>query len=499
MNDPATLARLLAVIDASGVPGRLEALLPVGVRPRQLSVRTLLLGMLLTLADGRPAHLSRVHEALVGLDEESRRHLGIVCESKHGPHTLTYRQVEYTFSLLENVLSKDVPDGAAKQALGQVLDALLEASVGREYTARSRSLAIDWTDVESFSTRRTKKDGTYCDKEASWGHRKGGGPGEKDELFFGYYLSLATMVRDDAGAEVPELVRRMALASPDHDPVPALVEVLGRLVSSGVAIGDVVADSGYAFRVPEHFALPMRALGASLVMDLHPSDRGTQGTHGGAICFNGALFCPATPSALFLIEPLSRQASEEETKVHDARSAELLRYKLGVTSASDADGYHRVGCPAVLGKLRCPARKASMALSFSHPEVLALASHLPPCCVQKTITVPATVNAKTAQKHPYPSKAHRRSYARRSAVERSNARIKDPATTDVARGWCRLMGLVPMSLFLACALVARNLAVADAFDERQVENARRLAAGLGPKTRRRRRKVIAELVGTVSP
>ena len=367
MNDPATLARLLAVIDASGVPGRLEALLPVGVRPRQLSVRTLLTGMLLTLADGRPAHLSRVHGALVGLDDENRRYLGVVCESKHGPHALTYRQVEYTFSLLKDVLSKDVPDGAPKEALQDFLEALLEASVGEQYTARSRSLAIDWTDIESFSTRRTKKDGTYADKEASWGHRKGGGPGEKDELFFGYYLSLSTMVRDDAGAQVPELVRRMVLTSPDHDPVPALVEVLERLVFSGVAIGDVVADSGYAYRLPEHFALRMRALGASLVMDLHPNDRGTRGTHGGAICFNGALYCPATPSALFRIEPLSRQASEEETRVHDAHSGELSRYKLGKTSAQDADGYHRVACPAVLGKLRCPAREASMALCFSRP------------------------------------------------------------------------------------------------------------------------------------
>ena len=258
MNSPATLARLLAVIDASKVPGRLEALFPVGVRPRQLSVRTLLAGMLLTLADGRPAHLSRVHGALVGLDDENRRHLGVVCESKHGPHTLTYRQVEYTFSLLKDVLSKDVPDGAPKETLQEVLDALLEASVSEQDTARSSSLAIDWTDIESFSTRRTKKDGTYADKEASWGHRKGGGPGEKDELFFGYYLSLATMVEDDAGAQVPELVRRMALTSPDHDPVPALVDVLGRLVFSGVGIADVVADSGYAYRVPEHFALRMR-------------------------------------------------------------------------------------------------------------------------------------------------------------------------------------------------------------------------------------------------
>jgi hypothetical protein len=497
VNNSAKLARLLGVIDASGVPGRLEALLPMGARHRQLSLRTLFAGILLTLADGRPAHLSRVHAALVGLDEENRRCLGVVGQSKHGPHTLTYRQVEYTFSLLKDVLSKDVPDGAPKEALQEVLDALLEASVG-ENTTQSRSLAVDWTDVESFSTRRTNKDGTYSDKEASWGHRKGGGPGEKDELFFGYYLSLATMVPDDAGTQVPELVRRMVLTAPVHDPVPALVEVLERLVSQGVAIGDLVADSGYAHRVPEHFALRVRALGASLVMDLHPNDRGTQGTHGGAICFNGALYCPATPRALFSIEPLSRQASENETRLHDAHSAELVRYKLGRTSAHDSDGYHRVGCPAVLGKLRCPAREASMALCFSRPEILTPPSALPPCCIQKTITVPPTVNAKTAQRYDYPSAAHRRSYARRSAVERSNARIKDPASTDVARGWCRLMALVPMSLFLACALVSRNLAIADAFEQRQVENARRLASGLEPRTRRRRRKPIAELMGTAS-
>ena len=34
-----------AVIDASGVAPRIEAALPVGVRPRQLSVRTLLAGL----------------------------------------------------------------------------------------------------------------------------------------------------------------------------------------------------------------------------------------------------------------------------------------------------------------------------------------------------------------------------------------------------------------------------------------------------------------------
>ena len=48
------LVALEEVIDASGVVPRIEAMLPVGVRARQLLARTLLLGMLLVLADHRP-------------------------------------------------------------------------------------------------------------------------------------------------------------------------------------------------------------------------------------------------------------------------------------------------------------------------------------------------------------------------------------------------------------------------------------------------------------
>jgi len=89
----------------------------------------------------------------------------------------------------------------------------------------------------------------------------------------------------------------------------------------------------------------------------------------------------------------------------------------------------------------------------------------------------------------------RRSYARRTAVERSNSRVKDPAGIDVAKGWCRLMGLVPISLFLACALVVRNLAVSDAFSERALDEQRRKDAGLGPRRRRPRSRSLSELAG----
>ncbi len=492
----ADLGRVEAVVDASGVAPCIEALLATGVRPRQLCVRTLLVGMLLCLLTHRPAHLTRAHAALVSLEEADRRRLGVTVEWRRGLHTLTYRQVERTFSLVTGVLSKDHPDGAPTEVLQETLDALVEASVEERFKDVSRALAVDWTDVESFSTRRTKPDGHYADKEAGWGHRKGGGPGEKDELFLGYYCSLSTMVADEGKEAVPELVRHMTMASCDHDPVPLQV---GALVHAGIPLGDVVADSGYAHRVPEHFALPLRAAGAALVMDLHPHDRGTQGTHHGAIAFNGNLYCPATPKGLFDLAPLGRGASKEETAAYDKKVAELARFKLGRVSATDADGFHRVACPAVMGKLRCPLRPASMTASFDRPEVLSPPAEPPTCCASQTITVPPTVNAKTAQKHDYLSRAWRRSFARRTAAERSNARVKDPATIDVDRGWCRVMGLVPMSLFVACALVVRNLAVADAFEQRRADDERRLAAGLPRRTRRRKRHMtLAQLAGATT-
>jgi hypothetical protein len=135
-----------------------------------------------------------------------------------------------------------------------------------------------------------------------------------------------------------------------------------------------------------------------------------------------------------------------------------------------------------------------MALSHERPTVLALPEHLPTCCTQKTLTVPPSVNAKTAQKHDYPSAAWRASYARRTAVERTYSTIKDPASNDISRGWCRLMGLSAITVFVTCCLVVRNWRVADAFEAREADDARRAAAGLAPRRHKRRRRGLAELV-----
>jgi len=483
------LGRLERIIDASGVSERIEALLPLGVRPRQLTVRTLLIGMLLTLSDKRPAHLARVHEALIGLPGADRQRLGVIASWKTGPHELTYRQTERTFALVVRALSKEHPDGKPSETLSAIMDRLSEASVGVLGGGRgpqSNSLAIDWTGYESFA-RPPRKDGACADPEAAWGHRKTNHPG-RSETFFGYHLQAATIVKEENDPEAGELVRRITLSSCKHDPPAQIVPVIERMTMQGIEIADLLGDSGYSYRDAETFAAPMRSAGAKLVMDLHPNDRGCKGTHQGAIACNGNLYCPATPKALFELGPPAPAATEQELAVHDQKTAELSRYKLSPLTAADQDGYRRLACPAVKGKLRCPLRASSMSLSHERPTITDPPEHPPLCCSQQTITVAPTVNAKTTQKHDYPSKAHRASYARRTAAERSFSQVCDPATNDIKRGWCRLMGLTGPALMLTCAFIIANIRTADAFAARQAEDERRAAYGLPPRPRRRRRR-----------
>ena len=100
------LQRLEEIVGASGIGPRIEALLPAGVRHRQLKASTLVLGMMLTLADRRPAHLTEIHAALTALPPGDQRRLGVTEDWKTGPHQLTYRQAERTFGLIAAALEK---------------------------------------------------------------------------------------------------------------------------------------------------------------------------------------------------------------------------------------------------------------------------------------------------------------------------------------------------------------------------------------------------------
>jgi hypothetical protein len=142
---PAALTAIEDIIDASGAAAVIEALLPTGVRHRQLTTRALLTGMMLTQDDDRPAHLTRVHQALTSLTEGEQRRLGVLADWKGGPHRLTYRQAEYTFALVTAALARDKLNGLSAPALQAACDDLLEASIPAGFKGASRSLAVDWT------------------------------------------------------------------------------------------------------------------------------------------------------------------------------------------------------------------------------------------------------------------------------------------------------------------------------------------------------------------
>jgi hypothetical protein len=548
------LERVERIIDTSGVAARIEALLPVGVRPRQLSVRTLLVGMVLTMLDSRPAHLTRAYRTLLALPDTDRVRLGVLADWPHGEHLLTYRQLEYTYTRIDRALAKPTPDGGPSDTLADVLDQLLEASYQLLDGPRSSSYAVDWTDQPAWSKPPPKvpapdhqdhqrqaqpkhpedRECTHTtageqpasraepaartatpepqpkgeldperpdrrDRDAAWGRRHNNAPGPKDEVFYGYYLQVVCAARDEHGPEVPELIRRIQLASCAHDPPHALLPTIQRMVAARIRIGDLLADIGYSYRVPHDWALPLRALRIELVHDLHPNDRGPRGTHQGAVIHNGNLYCAATPERLFALGPLARGATVEQTQAHDRHCSELARYKLSPITAYDPDGYRRVMCPAAQGKVRCPLKGASMTLPYDRPQVHNPPQHPPVCCTQQTITIPPHINAKTAQKHDYPSPQHRRSYNRRTAAERAYATLSNPATNDLSRhGWCRLTTLPKIALFTAAAAIARNIRTHHAFTARQAENQQRTANGLAPKQRKRRRHTTRDLIAAAN-
>jgi len=328
------LPALEDIIDRAGVAPRIEALLPIGVRPRQLKVRTLLAGMMLTQADHRPAHLTRVHDALTSLPGDDQARLVVIADWKHGPHLLTYRQTERTCGLVVAALAKDEPDGSPSELLARIIDDLLEASIPPEHKDATRALAVDWSDLETFSCPPPAKGGYCAGPEASWGHRRGDSPGQKDELFYGYYVSAGTMVTEENGPPVPELARRMTLTTCHLDPARAMVPVLQRMPAGGVPLGDVLDDSGYAHRVPGNWAVPLRAAGAQLIQDLHPHDRGPQGTYGGAIISNGNLYCPAAPLPLPELGPLTRDATPAQTTAPDHQTAETATWRTASSARS---------------------------------------------------------------------------------------------------------------------------------------------------------------------
>ena len=193
--------------------------------------------------------------------------LGLIAERKNGPHRPTYRETERTSGLIPGTLAKDEPDGLPSDA-GRDLRRPARSRHRGGVEERERLLAVDWTDMESFSRPPPAKRGPCADPQASWGHRKNNLLRSQDELFFGYQLSAAIMMPTRTAPPSPY--------SPAASPCPPAATTRSapwpgpdRDAGNGIGLSHLLAHSGYAHRDPS--AGPSRcAPRRQLVKDLDP-------------------------------------------------------------------------------------------------------------------------------------------------------------------------------------------------------------------------------------
>ena len=326
-----------------------------------------MLGMMLTLADRRPAHLTEVHAALTALPAADQRRLGVTEDWKAARTSSPTARPSAPSASSPGRWPKTPRTAPPPRPLPPCwMTCSKPASRQSIRTPARRSPRTGPTWSPSPAPRATAA-ATCADPEASWGHRNSNLPGPKGEMFFGYYLSAATMTRDEDGPPVPELTRRITLSSCHADPVRALAPVLTRMPAAGIP----------PRRHPRRLRLRpprRRRLGPAAPRRRRAAGPGPAparprppGHHPRRDHRQRNLYCPATPQPLLHLGPLAPAATADQVTAHDQQTAELARHKLGRLTADDADGYHRVTCPAAMGKLRCPLRPASMTLDRVPP------------------------------------------------------------------------------------------------------------------------------------
>ena len=99
------------------------------------------------------------------------------------------------------------------------------------------------------------------------------------------------------------------------------------------------ADRGYTQCRPEHFHLPVRALGYSLVMDYKAAELGRQANSQGALMVDGSFYCPAVPDDLITASS-DKRAGLIDGAMYKARISARTSWRLVRRKAPDADGYH---------------------------------------------------------------------------------------------------------------------------------------------------------------
>lgn len=462
------VTRTLEWVDASGVAPVLEhALRPTGRgRPRQLTVRALLVGLKLAVDSAKTTCLTDVFLVLTeGLPEAVQHDLGV--RERRTGRVITIHQVR---RLLDSIKTRLDPDaGAAPEdraaglaALQQVLDDLLAATMPADVPT-SGAYAVDGTGTWSWARGRDKQS-TAADPDAAWGVKtsKSG----KQERYFGYELHAVVRVgRLNDDRPVPCLAERIVVTPASSNCSEAVLPAIAKMRADGLRLREVIADRGYTYKTG--WSRGLRALDIDSVLDLHPTQLGPRGSHGGARLIAGVPHCPATPEAFDTIARPERLAESLALEVFLGQITTREQWALRRVAGPESSGSERYECPARAGKLRCPLVPPSMGQPVSLPKVFETpepSAHK--CCTQRTITVPGDVDYKSRQRQYWGSRDWISSFSRRSRVEGWFGNLKDRSREALGRGAFRVMGLCKSSLMLGIYAAATNLRLLDGWADK---------------------------------
>ncbi|MET8827675.1 hypothetical protein ABZX40_17210 [Streptomyces sp. NPDC004610] len=242
---------------------------------------------------------------------------------------------------------------------------------------------------------------------------------------YGYDASLV-IARDPDPDVVPALVIAFSVDKPSHRPGHVAVEALQQIDDS-LPRGYLAGDRAYNDQKPQNFQLPIRAMGHEPVYDYAKDQLGVQAGFAGAQLVEGNWYCPSMPDELKdATKDLIAEKIDKQTWINRIRAR--VAYLFMPKQRPDAEGHRRVVCSAQAGRAQCPLKHTlgrGIHLPLIDPAPSPAGS--PPCCSQKTVTVPPESGANLWQPLQYGSEAWQRVYFRlRNSVEGINGYAKDP-------------------------------------------------------------------------
>jgi hypothetical protein len=537
----------IQLIGRSGVLEALQARLDSRAgRPRALSLQGFLVAAQLNaFARHHAAHLTQIARTLNALSDDQRKALGI---GRWNPEQ-AYDRVEYLFLKLSKALERgweSCVDGRTERIDSQWFGNRISRAAFGDDAPRSRSLAVDGTDVETWGALRGDASAVEPDGDSpevsgraehpSGGRQRGGGrgrrgaPGQRARIlgigpdgrkiytpdpdaraghrsatnsrsagtYVGYELHLAVQTRDvkwsngidrtTLGPEVPNVVTNLSLVPAGSHRARAIVPELLSAKERGQELDDVAWDPGYSLSHSETAYYPLQSAEVHTTFQPATHQRGRRPSGSDALLIDGHLFSPLLPSELMDLPMPPRGASLHEKLEYERAFNQRARFRYIRHAGPEADGTTRWRCPFCSGLLRSRAFPRTMRRSRQVP-LVPVPEGTTECC--SGIFSATAAQLPLWQRLPFGTTAWRVSMGRRQAAESANAALKG-GFVDIGRKFFRVFGLAKLTILLSFTIASFNLDRVRSFLAKHGD--RGPAAGLARTRRKRRMGIWTELL-----